>query len=327
MESRSRFALLSPLKPIPGTRNAMFLAIEFGGTKLQMALGLGQGKLLALWREKVDPKQGAKGIRGQIEGGLAEFLQKNAISRATNGKPGDLLGVGIGFGGPVDIHSGQTITSHQVTGWDHFPMVEWIGNLLKAEGFGHVPIHLGNDADVAGLGEALYGAGQGANPVFYVTVGSGIGGGLIQNGRIHPGVGKGAAEIGHLTQGPNGTILEHKASGWGIQNRYLKASGTNRTVQQIAEQAKTGDLVAKEVLQGAIKDLAWGLCQVICLICPKRIVIGGGVSLLGEDAFFEPLRKEVSQQVFRPYLGLTDILPAVLGEEVVLHGALALSVG
>ncbi len=305
----------------------MFLAIEFGGTKLQMALGLGQGKLLALWREQIDPKQGAKGIRTQIEGALAGFLHKNAIALKTIGKTGGLLGVGIGFGGPVDILSGQIITSHQVAGWDHFPIVEWIAKLLKSEGFGQVPIHLGNDADVAGLGEALYGAGQGANPVFYVTVGSGIGGGLIQNGRIHPGVGKGAAEIGHLTQGPTGPILEHKASGWGIQNLYQIASGKNRTVQQIAEQANNGDSVAKDVLQGAIKDLAWGLCQVICLICPKRIVIGGGVSLLGEDAFFEPLRKEVSRQVFRPYLGLTDILPAVLGEEVVLHGAIALCAG
>ncbi len=310
-----------------GPRIFMFLAIEFGGTKLQMALGLGQGTLLALWREKVDPNQGATGIRAQIEGALAGFLQKNGIASKSKGEMGALLGVGIGFGGPVDIHTGQTITSHQVSGWDLFPIVGWMSNLLVAGGFGKVPIHLGNDADVAGLGEALFGAGRGADPVFYVTVGSGIGGGLIQNGRIHPGVGKGAAEIGHLTQGPYGTILEHKASGWGIQNRYQKESGNRRTVEEIADQAIRGDLVAKEVLQDSIKDLAWGLCQVICLICPKRIVIGGGVSLLGENAFFEPLRREVSTQLFRPYLGLTDILPAVLGEEVVLHGALALCVG
>jgi glucokinase len=300
----------------------MYLAIEFGGTKLQMALGEGNGKLAALWREKIDPAKGAEGIRRQIEAGLPGFLAQNGITSASN----NLLGAGIGFGGPVDTNSGETITSHQIQGWDRYPIVEWLRGLLKAQGFGSAPVHLGNDADVAGLGEAVHGAGQGANPVFYVTVGSGIGGGLILDGRIHPGVGLGAAEIGHLTLGPGGDILEHHASGWGIQKRYRKGSGgENATVPQIAELAKSGDTVAAEVLSGAIRDLAWGLCQVIALICPKRIVIGGGVSLLGEATFFKPLRAEVSKQVFRPYVGLTEIVSATLGEEVVLHGALALA--
>jgi glucokinase len=74
-------------------------------------------------------------------------------------------------------------------------------------------------------------------------------------------------------------------------------------------------------------DLAWGLCQVIALVCPRKIVVGGGVSLLGEQAFFQPLRREVERLVFRPFAGLTEIVPAALGEVVVLHGAIELAKG
>lgn len=300
----------------------MFLAIEIGGTKLQMALGQGNGRLDALWREKVDPTKGGEGIRQQIALAIGGFLGENNLRKI------DLLGAGIGFGGPVDTDLGETITSHQIHGWDRFPLQKWLADQLGCR------VVLGNDADVAGLGEAVHGAGRGADPVFYVTVGSGIGGGLITGGKIARGAGKGAAEIGHLRLGPDGDILEHHSSGWGIQNRFKAAiargepsslSGqANPTVPDIAKAAANGDATAVKVLQGSIRDLAWGLCQVIALICPRRIVIGGGVSLLGEDWFFKPLRAQVDSLVFKPFLGLTEIVPAALGEEVVLHGALEL---
>lgn len=301
----------------------MFLAIEIGGTKLQMALGQGNGKIEALWREKVDPTLGGEGIRRQIANGLLAFLAENQLRKI------DLLGAGIGFGGPVDMNKGETITSHQIAGWDRFPLKAWLAEQLSCR------VSLGNDADVAGLGEAIHGAGQGADPVFYVTVGSGIGGGHIVGGKIARGAGKGAAEIGHLRLGPDGDVLEHHASGWGIQNRFKAALNRgepsqlaghpNPGVPEIAKAAAAGDATAARVLQGAIRDLAWGLCQVIALICPQRIVIGGGVSLLGDQAFFQPLKAEVNAQVFKPFQGLTDIVPAALGEEVVLHGALELA--
>jgi glucokinase len=236
-------------------------------------------------------------------------------------------GIGVGFGGPVDARTGTTIISHQIHGWEQFPLADWIHNLLG------VPAIVGNDADVAGLGEATRGAGVGYDPVFYITVGSGIGGGLILKGNIYSGCGLGAAEIGHLMVDRQGTILEHVSSGWGIQKRFAAALKAREplkhhaqiSVQEIANVARSGDTLAQEILAEATDALAWGICQVAALLCPRRFVIGGGVSLMGDDLFFTPVRNAVARRVFKPFAGIFDIVPAALGEEVVLHGALALA--
>src|SRR5262245_51425502 len=164
----------------------MFLGIEIGGTKLQLGIGPGDGTLAGLWRGTVDVAAGAEGIRRQITNAVPELLAKAGVGRAA------LKGVGIGFGGPVDDATASVIKSHQIEGWDNFPLADWISDLVG------LPAALGNDADVAGLAEALFGAGKGLSPVFYITIGSGIGGGLIINGEIYRGCGRGAAEIGHL---------------------------------------------------------------------------------------------------------------------------------
>ena len=97
------------------------------------------------------------------------------------------------------------------------------------------------------------------------------------------------------------------------------------TARHVAEAAAQGDRVALLVLQNAWEALAQGIAQMIALLCPRRIVIGGGVSLMGEKLLFEPLRKRVAERVFRPFADCYDIVPAALGEEVVVHGALALA--
>ena len=156
----------------------MYLGIEIGGTKLQLGVGLGDGKLAGLWRETVDVQAGPEGIRRQIIQAVPELLAKSKIDR------GRLQGIGIGFGGPVDDHTHTIIKSHQIEGWDDFPLEKWLSDLLG------MPAVLGNDADVAGLAEALFGAGMGLSPIFYITIGSGIGGGLIINGEIYRGAGR-----------------------------------------------------------------------------------------------------------------------------------------
>jgi glucokinase len=178
---------------------------------------------------------------------------------------------------------------------------------------------------VAGLAEALFGAGRGFSPVFYMTVGSGIGGGLVIDGEIYRGCGRGAAEVGHLrpvyplTPTPHDDILEHFASGWGIG----RAAGT--TGQTVADAARRGDPAALAVLDRAAQALAEGICSVVKLLCPRRVIIGGGVSLVGEELFFQPVRRYVTERGMAALAGLTEIVPAALGEEVVLHGALALA--
>lgn len=295
----------------------MFLGIEIGGTKLQLGLGPGDGTLAALWRGPVDPAAGAEGIRRQILAAVPELLARTGADRSQVG------GVGIGFGGPVDDATQTVIKSHQIAGWDNFPLAAWVSELLGWS------VALGNDADVAGLAEALFGAGKGLSPVFYITVGSGIGGGLILDGKIHRGIGRGAAEIGHLRmpRGEQRVPLEEIASGWGIQQR---AAGRVRcdgplTATTVAEAAERGDPEAKAVLDEALDALAEGICHVLALVCPRRFVIGGGVSMMGERLFFEPLRRKVAERVFKPFASCCDIVPAVLGEEVVVHGALALA--
>jgi glucokinase len=319
-----------------------YLGIEIGGTKLQLGVGAGEGVLAGLWRATVDVAAGPEGIRRQITAAVPELLERSGIDRSQLG------GVGIGFGGPVDDNTRTIIKSHQIEGWDNFPLADWVSEVVG------LPAVLGNDADVAGLAEALFGAGKGLSPIFYITIGSGIGGGLIINGEIYRGCGRGAAELGHLQfqiywlkdsrsvfSSPAET-LEQLASGWGIaetarrcilneqpirSSLYAKAQNRKRplTAKDVATEARQGDAFAQSILNQSIRYLADAICHVIALLCPRRIVIGGGLSLMGEKLLFEPLRMLVAEGVFKPFAGLTDIVPAALGEEVVVHGALALA--
>ncbi len=310
----------------------MFLGIEIGGTKLQLGVGEGDGVLAGLWRGTVDVAAGPEGIRRQITTAVPELLDRAGVERSR------LRGVGIGFGGPVDDVTRTIIKSHQIEGWDNFPLADWISDVVG------LPAALGNDADVAGLAEALFGAGKGLSPIFYITIGSGIGGGLIINGEIYRGCGKGAAEIGHLQTDPDrwgeGQTVESIASGWGMAEqarlrlpyaRHLGTvlgrlpEGTAITVPLLAEAVEQGDKIARGVLDDGIEALGTGICHAVALLSPRRFVLGGGVSLLGERRFFAPLRCFVAEHVFKPFAGCYDIVPAALGEEVVVHGALALA--
>lgn len=307
----------------------MYLGIEIGGTKLQLGLGDGNGVLDALWRGTVVPADAADGIRRQIEQAIPELLANAKRKRE------ELRGVGIGFGGPVDDSTRSVIKSHQIQGWDGFPLASWIEEMLG------LPAVLGNDADVAGLAEALFGAGKGLSPIFYITIGSGIGGGLVINGEIYRGCGRGAAEIGHVRVAGLQNLeldLEELASGWAITNRARKSmffsprlqklihdTGGPITVQLIVQAATQRDDTCWAILNHARAALAQAIAHVIALLCPRRIVIGGGVSLMGEELLFKPLRQMVAERVFQPFADCYDIVPAALGEAVVVHGALALA--
>src|SRR5262249_5258301 len=158
-----------------------YLGIEIGGTKLQLGVGPDDGRLLGLWRGAVDVAAGPEGIRRQITAAVPELLELSGVARS------QLRGVGVGFGGPVDDAPWTVIKSHQIDGWDNFPLADWVADAVG------LPAVLGNDADVAGLAEALHGAGKGLSPIFYITLGTGVGGGLILGGEIYRGAGRGAA--------------------------------------------------------------------------------------------------------------------------------------
>lgn len=339
----------------------MFLGIEIGGTKLQLGVGRGDSAaLVEMRRFEVDAAQGAAGIRRQIARGAGELMRSHDITLA-----------GYGFGGPVDGLRGRTIKSHQISGWNNFPLAAWTRETLG------IPAVLANDADLAGLAEARFGAGRGKSPVFYVTVGTGIGGGLIVDGKVFQGHGPAVAEIGHLRPGLHADradqTVESLASGWGIAaaaqaylaepishplgayrggSQPLKPDEVLRqlieteaaleedaadllrrcdgkadelTARHVAEAAGEKNLIAREVLHHASQTLGWAIAQVITLVSPAVVVVGGGVSLMGEDQFFKPLRAAVDRYVFPPLGGTFRVLPAALGEEMVVYGALALA--
>lgn len=312
----------------------MFLGVEIGGTKLQLGLGAGDGTIAALWRGGVDRAAGGEGIRRQIVAAVPQLLAQTGVDRS------HLKGVCVGFGGPTDDATQSVIKSHHIEGWDGFPLANWLTELLD------LPTVICNDADVAGLAEALFGAGKGLSPIFYITVGTGVGGGLIINGEIYRGVGKGAAEIGHvrpaypLNAPRQGEILEEFASGLGIARGLSTAESYGFDTKRIRGLAGSESMTAKHIvaaahdghdtaalclLDEAAQALAENICTVIKLLCPRRVIIGGGVSLIGEELFFEPIRRYVAERGMQALAGLTDIVPAALGEEVVIHGALALA--
>ncbi|MFN0054844.1 MAG: ROK family protein [Planctomycetales bacterium] len=330
---------------------SLFLGIEIGGTKLQLAIGAGDtATVRAFWRAEVNALAGAEPIRGQIVEGVERLLSQTGLTRQ------DISGVGVGFGGPVNTADGRTILSNQVAGWQDFPLVQWIEQTLGW------PAALHNDADSAALAEARFGAGQGLDPVMYVTVGSGIGGGLVSRGSIFRGSGAGAMEIGHLRPAnpklraeSSGCSVEEIASGFGLESRARQAiaelegagfspaaENLNRqrygtllklaegdrsriTARLIARAAAQGDSLSQDLLADATQTFGWALAQAIILINPACIVIGGGVSLMGEDQFFHPIRCACREAVFAPFADQAQIVPARLGEEVVVHGALAVA--
>ena len=307
------------------------LGIEIGGTKLQLGIGAGNGSgFVAFERRDIDIAKGAAGILTQIEQAGRELAAAHRVQR-----------VGIGFGGPVDSARGRVIKSIQVAGWDDVPLAAWC-----EEKFG-VPAVLGNDCDCAALAEASLGAGKDSRTVFYVTVGTGVGGGLVIEGKLH-GKGRPAvAEIGQLRPGisadtPAATV-ESYAAGPGIvaavmrfletsddeiakhELRHRQKEESALNAKAIADLAASGNSIAQSAIHQATCVLGWAIAQVITLTAADVVVIGGGVSLIGEERFFQPLNREVARYVFPPLANSYRILPAALGEEVVVHGAVALA--
>ena len=252
----------------------MRLGIEIGGTKLQLVVGDAAGKIVLRRRLAVDAATGAAGIRLLIERALPELLEGAQIG-----------GVGVGFGGPVDWKTGRICRSHQIEGWAEFDLGGWLGQLAEA------PVVVDNDANVGALGEAVRGAGVGFNPVFYVTLGSGVGGGLVVDGKIYHGAKPGEAEIGHVRLDRDGTIVESRCSGWAVDARIrgLKAKEPGSllgrlTGQRVGGEAKhlaaawqQGDAAARRLLQETAEDLAFGLSHVVHLFHPEMIVPGRGL--------------------------------------------------
>ena len=299
----------------------LYGGIEIGGTKLQMVLGDELGKIHSRLKLSVERNQGAAGIREQIQRALPDLIRGRNVSA-----------LGVGFGGPADWRTGRICRSHQIEGWSEFDLAGWLRELTK------VPVRVDNDANVAALGEARHGACVGFNPVFYVTLGSGVGGGLMVDSQIYHGATPGEAEIGHVRLDRNGLILESRCSGWAVDRRIreLRTKAPDSRLATLTAKEKSGeskhlaaalgqnDRTAIELLSEVAEDLAFGLSHVTHLFHPEVIVLGGGLSGVGE-----PLRAAVeralSAHIMEAFLPGPKILLSALKEDAVPIGALELA--
>lgn len=315
----------------------LILALDFGGTKLAAALvNIGSKKWLR-YERRLSPANANATTDLEIMRSLIYSLLQDTKPAA----------IGVSFGGPVDASTGTVRLSHHVAGWENIPLK----GLLEEE-FG-VPVGVDNDANVAALGEHRFGAGQGYDSLFYITVSTGVGGGWILNGKPWRGAGGMAGEIGHMVVDPAGPVclcgkrgcVERLASGpymaqnareilenepprsQGRQGKEVLRGlvGDNLTLltgQLVSEAAATGDDLAKEVLHKAAWALGVGIGNVANLMNPQRFVLGGGVTKAGED--FWQMMRQVARETALPEVDF-EIVPAVLGDDAPLWGAVAIA--
>jgi glucokinase len=278
----------------------MILAIDIGGTKFSMAVFDGD-RMIRRESRATDAQGGREWMTGQIGEIIADWRRELTFDAC-----------GIGFGGPAHFAEQRVVLSTHVGGWRDFDLCGFVREAAGA------PVVMDNDANVGAIGEAEFGAGKGFSPLFYMTLSTGIGGGIYDEGRVWRGADSYGGEIGHLTIRPGGPdclcgsrgCFERMCCGLWLERDYGKP--------------------AKELLQDPafveryVVDLAMGLKAAVMLLNPARIVIGGGMSKAG-DRLFVPLRAELRRQVTSWSGARIDVVPAALADDSVLYGALRLA--
>lgn len=303
------------------------IGVDLGGTLIRaIRTDLG-GEKVARSQLPTEAESGGEAVMERVNTIIEEILREVELD--------EVLGIGIGAPGPIDA-DGRIYNPPNLPDWGDFSLTEHIFDRFKR------PAFAGNDANLAALGEHRFGAGQGVDDMVYMTISTGIGGGIISGGRLLLGARGYAAEVGHQTLVAGGPIcgcgqpghLEALASGPSIARNakerleagtssIISDYGEEITSKSIAEAARAGDELAQELFAQAGFYIGLGLVNLIHILEPKRVLIGGGVSLAG-DLLFEPIRETVDQQVMSPIYREVEILPAALGADVGLMGAVAL---
>lgn len=302
--------------------------VDIGGTKIAVALQNLKKERIAYRNFPMLTQLGPHLVLENISNCISEMLSETQT---------ELSAVGIGSPGPIDIENGLVVAPTNLPKWRDFPIVG-----LVQKNFG-VGVAFDNDANAAALGEFHDGAGRGFRDVLYVTISTGIGGAIICEGRIHHGVGASAGEIGHAIVQPDGFLcrcgtrgcLETIASGTHIARRakeklaetgasFNGAGNEDITAKTIVEAVKKGEPLAIEIWDETIKFLAIGIGNAITTIAPQAVILGGGISAAG-DVLFEPLKKYLAQNVRMLPIEKVKILPASLGGESGVCGALILA--
>ncbi|GAA4725884.1 ROK family glucokinase [Brevibacillus fulvus] len=307
------------------------VGVDVGGTAIKMALLSPAGEILHQFQQPTPVAQGEDGVIEKINNLVDKLLQETQTDKAS------LAGIGIGVPGPIDAETG--IVQQAVNlGWKNTRLKE------KLEKLAHVPVFVENDANAAALGEMWRGAGQGTKDLVVLTLGTGVGGGIIANGKIIHGVNGVGGEIGHMTMEPTGGpqcncgktgCLENYASATAIirEGTLAAEAGKSKPLADLLQ--KNGQLRAKDIFDAAmagdetsiaIVDQAAFYLGLACshlanLLNPGKIVIGGGVSLAGEF-LFSRIRQHFRRYVAFPFVAEScQILPATLGNDAGVIGA------
>jgi glucokinase len=280
----------------------MILAIDIGGTKFSMAVFDGD-RMVQRVSHATNAAAGREWMAERIAEICAGWRKEFPLERC-----------GIGFGGPVNYAAQRVVFSTHVSGWNDFDLC---GFIRQEAG---VPAVMDNDANVGAIGEAEFGAGKGYSPLFYMTLSTGIGGGIWEGGRVWRGADSYGGEIGHMTIRPDGP--ECLCGARGCYERMCCGLWLERDHGKPAiELMRDPEFVRRYVV-----DLALGLKAAIMLLNPQRVVIGGGIPKAG-DLLFVPLREELARRITKWSGARIDVVPAALGDDSVLYGALALAGG
>jgi glucokinase len=319
-------------------KNEFIIGLDLGGTKISAAALSADGSRVSGLRSVATQSEiGAEGvvdrIIGLLEGVIADTIKETGASRK------DFIGIGAGAPGPLDREKGIVVVAPNL-GWRDFPLSARIHSRLG------LPVTLDNDANCATLGEFWLGAARGGRNVVGITIGTGIGGGLIINGELYHGASDVAGEIGHTTIDVNGRhckcgnygCLEAYASGPAIATRAREALVREDTAsmlpsmvdgvleritaETVYDAAKKGDGLANEIVRDTARYLGAGIATLLNTFNPDTVVIAGGVIRAG-DALLTPLRTEVRRRAFKPAVEACKIVPAELPGTAGVVGAVA----
>ncbi len=309
------------------------LAIDLGGTKVAAAVVREDGTIVAKAHRPTDAAKGGEWVLNRVKEAALEALEQSKMT------PSQLLGVGMGTPGVVDTEHGMMLS-------EAVNIPDWKGRELKREleRVIGLPAFVENDANAAGLGEFVFGAGKGHTHFIFVALGTGIGGAVIINGEVVHGASFAAGELGHIPVVPDGPrcgcggygCVELFASGPAIAQRarefVLRGVPTKLatmvppdelTAEHVARAAADGDALAQFVLADAGRMLGVALAGIVNLLNPDCIVIGGGVAQAG-DWLLNPVRWEVQRRALPAATEKLRIVPAALGTNAGLLGAAAL---
>ncbi|HMA33906.1 MAG TPA: ROK family protein [Chloroflexia bacterium] len=317
------------------------IGVDLGGTKIMTARVSLAGTVQAQVRERTPAEQGVDAVIDAMVGTVARMLQ--------GVDPAGLTGVGVGAPGPLDPQTGILYGPPNLPGWDHVPLRDILGARLQQLVGRPVPVACANDANAAALGEFRFGVGRshpGLRHLAYMTISTGIGGGVIADGRIFEGAHGMAAEIGHVCVDMNGPrcncgnigCIEAIAAGPAIarQGSALVAAGHAPLLAQLAHGAP--DAVTTELVEAAARQgdpdagalieqtgvaLGVAVVNILHMYNPEMVVIGGGVAKMGA-LLFDPIRATVQARAMPAFRRAVTIVPATLGDLVGVLGAAAL---